>query len=100
MPYVQLDTGNLPVSDQTLQITAGTPFPLNCIPGFSRPSAAINWYIQSSTTQTRVHTNTEYVLTAKKDNHLDLIFCQAYIEGQVQKAESAKLTLYVNGKSF
>ena len=100
MPDVQLDTGSLPLSDRTLQVTAGVPVTLRCIPGFSRPSATMDWFIQSSQTQTRVQTNTEYILTAEIDNHLDQLFCQAYIPGQVQKAESAKLTLYVNGKSF
>ena len=104
VPYVQLDTGNLPVSVQMLHVTAGTPVTLNCIPGFSRPSATIEWYIQSSQTQTHIHTqtfpDTEYTLTAEKDNHLNQIFCQAYIQGQTQKAESPKFTLYVNGKSF
>ena len=101
---MQLDTGNLPVSDQTLHVTAGTPVSLRCLPGFSRPSATIDWYIQLSQTQTHVQTqtfpDTEYILTAVKDNHLDLIFCQAYIPGQILKAESPKFTLYVNGKSF
>ena len=104
MPNVQLDTGNLPVSGRTLHVTAGSPVTLRCIPGFSRPSATIDWYIQSSQTQTHVHTqtfpNTEYVLTAEIDKHLDEIFCQAYIQGQMPKAESVKLSLYVNGKSF
>ena len=102
VPYVQFNTSNLPVSDQTLQVTAGVPVTLRCIPGFSRPSSTIDWYIQSSLTQTNVHTqtfpDTEYILTAVKDNHLDLIFCQAYIPGQIPKAESPKFTLYVNGK--
>ena len=104
MPYVQLDRGNLPVNGQMFQVTAGSPAPLNCIPGFSRPSATIDWYIQSSQKLARVHTqtfpNTEYILTAEIDNHLDQIFCQTYIPRQVPKAESPKLTLYVNGKSF
>ena len=104
VPNVQLDTGNLPVSDQTLPVTAGTAASLRCIPGFSRPSATIDWYIQSSQQQSHVHTqkfpNTEYILTADIDNHLGQIFCQAYIPGQVPKAESAKLTLFVNGKLF
>ena len=104
VPNVQLKIGSLPVGGQTRPVTAGVPVPLNCIPGFSRPSATIDWYIQSSQTQTSVRTqtspNTEYILTAEIDNHLDQIFCQAYIPGQVLKADSAKLTLYVNGKSF
>ena len=104
MPNVQLDTGNLPVSGQMLHVTAGTPVTLNCTPGFSRPSATIDWYIQSSRTQTHVHTqtfpDTEYILIAVKNNHLDLIFCQAYIPEQIPKAESVKPALYVNGKSF
>ena len=104
MPYVQLKMGSLPVGGQTRPVTAGSPVPLNCIPGFSRPSATIDWYIQSSQQQTHVHTqtfpNTEYILTAVKDNHLNQIFCQAYVPRQILKAESAKLTLYVNGKYF
>ena len=104
VPNVQLQMGNLPVSGQTLPVTAGNPVTLKCIPGFSRPSATIDWYIRSSQTHTRVHTqtlpNTEYILTAVIDNHLDQIFCQAYIPGQIPKAESVKPALYVNGKSF
>ena len=104
MPNVQLDTGNLAVNGLMFQVTAGSPVSLNCKPGFSRPSATIDWYIQSSQTQTRVHTqtfpNTEYILTAEINYHLDQIFCQAYIPRQVPKAESPKFTLYVNGKSF
>ena len=95
--------GNLPVSGQTLYVTTGNPVTFKCIPGFSRPSATIDWYIQSSQQQTRVQTqtfpNTEYILTAVMDSHLNQIFCQAYIPGQLPKAESVKPALYVNGKS-
>ena len=104
VPNVQLKMGNLQAGGQTRPVTAGSPVPLNCIPGFSRPSATIDWYIRSSQQQTHVHTqtfpDTEYILTAEEDNHLDQIFCQAYIPRQVPKAESPKFTLYVNGKSF
>ena len=104
MPNVQIKMGNLQAGGQTRPVTAGVPVPLNCIPGFSRPSATIDWYIQSSQIQTHVHTqtfpNTEYILTAEKDNHHDQIFCRAYISGQIPKAESPKFVLYVNGKSF
>ena len=86
-----------------LHVTAGVPVTLRCLPGFSRPIATIA-YTRTSQTQTYSHiqlsSNTEFLITAKIDNHLDQIYCQAYIPGQKPTAKSVKLSLFVNGKSF
>ena len=96
MPTVQLKKDNIAFNGATLTVTAGNTVSLSCTPGFSKPSPTIDWYIGN----VRMKSNSaEYAFTAEDSHQNKKIYCEAYIPQQTVKAESNKLTLYVNGKS-
>ena len=97
MSTVQLKKDNQAFNSATLTATASDTVNLSCTPGFSRPSSpTIDWYIG---TDKKLTDNVQYRYTAEANDHNEMIYCQAYLPWQTEKADSNKPRLNVNGMS-